>query len=88
MPAVYALDVVTADVFKILAVGLAVVDFKASACDVVAKAIAITPIDVVLDVVVCGRYTALYVVVVGLLSVHCLCLVYVTSIPVLFVVRG
>ena len=68
----HALDVVTSDVGEVVVVSLGVADFEASACDVVACAFTVTPIDVVLDVVVCGRYTALYVLVVGLLSVHCL----------------
>ena len=55
VPALYALYVVTADVFKVLAVGLSVFDLEASACDVVVAAFTPAPVDVIRDVVVCWR---------------------------------
>lgn len=70
IPALYALYVVTADVFKVLAVRLCIVDFKAGACDVVVAAFAPASIDVIRDVVVCWRYSVYCVEVVGLLSFH------------------
>ena len=57
VPALYALYVVTADVFKVLAERLSVVDFKACACDVVVAAFAVAPIDIIRDVMVCWRYS-------------------------------
>lgn len=86
IPAINALYIVTADVFKVLAVFLVVVDFKACTCDVVAAALYVTPIDIICDVVVCWCHSACYVEVVGLLSFHCL--VVLVVVDSFFLLRG